>query len=203
MPVKPYGVILAGGRSSRMECGRKPWALLHGEPMLAHVIRRLQPQVQQLLLSCEPGDDALAAFNCRLVSDAVPSHRGPLAGLYSTLRYLHKQQLDGDLMLCPCDAPFIPESLVERLQAAAGQKPGSIAVVSYAGVLQPTFSLWQLQHLPAIEAAVLGRQQGGLKHMLYALPYTVVEWPVSQPPPFYNINTPEQLEKAGDWLGGH
>lgn len=201
-PAKPFGVILAGGRSSRMGVQRKPLVVLNEEPMLAHVIRRLQPQVQQVFLSCEPGDEALAGFDCPLIGDAVSGHRGPLTGLYSTLLYLKEHQLVGGLLLCPCDAPFIPASLVEQLQASALKAPGSVAVVSYEGVLQPTFSLWQTQHLAAIEAAVLGKGQGGLKHMLYALPHTVVEWPIAQPPPFYNINTPEQLAVASEWLAG-
>lgn len=179
---------------------RKPLALLNGEPLLSHIIRRLRPQVEQVLLSCEPDDDALKSFDLALINDAVPRHRGPLAGLYSALLYLNNHQMDDGLMLCPCDAPFIPTTLVEKLQAAAHKAPGSVAVVSYQGVLQPTFSLWQLQHLPAIEAAVLQRGQGGLKHMLYDLPHTVVEWPIAEPPPFYNINTPEQLELASHWL---
>jgi molybdopterin-guanine dinucleotide biosynthesis protein A len=173
---------------------------LNGEPMLAHVIKHLRPQVQQVLLSCEPGDEALAGFNCTMIDDAVPRHRGPLAGLYSALLFLNQHQLDGGLMLCPCDAPFIPTTLVEKLQVAASKAPDSVAVVSYDGVLQPTFSLWQSQHLPSIEAAVLARGQGGLKHMLYDLPHTVVEWPLAEPPPFYNINTPDQLKAASDWL---
>ncbi len=200
MTTRPCGVILAGGRSSRMGGERKPLVLLNGEPMLSHVIRRLKPQVERVLLSCEPDDVTLSGFDCTLVGDAVPRHYGPLAGLYSALLYLNNHQLGGSLMLCPCDAPFIPTTLVERLQAAAHAVPGAVAVVSYEGVLQPTFSLWQSQHLSAIKAAVLDRQQGGLKHMFQTLPYTVVEWPVSQPSPFYNINTPEQLESASEWL---
>lgn len=202
MPAKPYGVILTGGRSSRMGAQRKPLAMLNEEPMLAHVIRRLQPQVQQVFLSCEPDDQALAGFDCPLIGDAVPRHRGPLAGLYSTLLYLKEHQLEDGLMLCPCDAPFIPTSLVEQLQASVRNTPDAVAVVFYDGALQPTFSLWQSQHLVAIEAAILGRGQGGLKHMLYALPHTVVQWPIAQPPPFYNINTPEQLKAASEWLAG-
>lgn len=158
--------------------------------------------MQQLYLSGELGDNALAGFDCPLIGDAIPRHRGPLAGLYSSLLYMNEHQLKGGLMLCPCDAPFIPSSLVEQLQTSALNAAGCVAVVSYDGVLQPTFSLGQSEHLVSIETAILGRGQGGLKHMLYALPHTVVEWPIAEPPPFYNINTPEQLKAAGDWLTG-
>ena len=200
MLIKPAGVILAGGQSSRMGAEAKPLVLLQGKSLLSRVISRLQPQVDQLLLSCEPGESVLSGFGLPLVEDAVERFRGPLTGLYSALRYLDDTQCSNGLMLCPCDAPFIPDDLVERLMSAAGSRNQPIAVVSYQGVLQPTFSLWQNCHLAAIEKAVLNRGQGGLKHMLYALPHVVVEWPTTEPSPFYNINTPKELSTANAWL---
>jgi molybdenum cofactor guanylyltransferase len=200
MPNRPAGVILAGGKSSRMGSERKSLSLLNGETMLSRVIERLKPQVSQVLLSCEPGDEALSGFDLPLVEDALSRYRGPLTGLYSALRFLPVAQREQGLMLCPCDAPFIPEDLVERLLAAAKGNIKPVAVVSYEGILQPTFSLWQGHHLLAVEEAVVAREQGGLKHMLYALPHVVVEWPTVAPPPFYNINTPEDLSKASAWL---
>lgn len=167
---------------------------------MSRVIRRLTPQVSRLVLSCEPGDDELVGFGLSLVEDALPRYRGPLTGLYSALRYLGDSECEHGLMLCPCDAPFIPEDLVARLLLAADDSDKPVAVVSYEGELQPTFSLWQKHHLPAIEEAVVTRGQGGLKHMLYALPHVIVEWPTVEPPPFYNINTPEDLSKANAWL---
>lgn len=200
MPNKPAGVILAGGKSSRMGAERKALSLLNGETLLSRVIERLKPQVSQVWLSCEPGDEALSDFGLPLVEDALPRYRGPLTGLYSALRLLNAAQQEHGLMLCPCDAPFMPEDLVERLLASAEGNDKPVAVVSYEGILQPTFSLWQNHHLAAVEAAVMERGQGGLKHMLYALPHVVVEWPTLEPPPFYNINTPEELSKANAWL---
>lgn len=200
MPDKPAGVILAGGQSSRMGPERKPLSLVHGESLLSRVIKRLKPQVSEVLLSCEPGDDTLSGFNLALVEDILPRHRGPLTGLYSALQFLHDSGREHGLMLCPCDAPFIPGDLVGRLLAAIEGSDKPVAVVSYEGVLQPTFSLWQNHHLAAIKEAVMARGQGGLKHMLYALPHVVVEWPRVEPPPFYNINTPEDLSQANAWL---
>ena len=199
MSVKPYGVVLAGGQSSRMG-EEKSLTMLAGEPMLVHVIKRLIPQVQQVFLSCEPADKSLAKFGCQLIEDEVPRHRGPLAGLYSALLYMQRKRLDSGLLLCPCDAPFIPSSLVEKLQLAVDSAPGCAGVVSYEGFLQPTFSLWGRQHLPVIKEAVMKRGQGGLKRLITTIPHIIVDWPASEPPPFYNINTPEQLDVARQWL---
>jgi molybdopterin-guanine dinucleotide biosynthesis protein A len=197
---RPAGVILAGGRSSRIGVGRKALLELNGRPLLAHVIERLQPQLGSLLLSCESYTDDFDDFGLKIIADILPRHRGPLTGLCSALQHLVANKQDNGLLLCPCDAPFIPLDLVQTLVDADldGSKP--VVVVSYQGVLQPTFSLWHKHHFPVIHEAVVSRGQGGLKHMLHSLPHKIVEWPEAEPSPFFNINTPKELETAATWL---
>jgi len=197
---RPAGVILAGGRSSRMGVGRKALHELNGRPLLAHVIERLQPQLDSLLLSCESDTDAFDDFGIKIIADLLPRHRGPLTGLCSALQHLAEKEQDDGLLLCPCDAPFIPLELAQTLVDVDldGSKP--VVVVSYQGVLQPTFSLWHQHHFPVIHEAVVNRGQGGLKQMLHSLPHKIVEWPEAEPSPFFNINTPRELEAAAAWL---
>jgi molybdopterin-guanine dinucleotide biosynthesis protein A len=197
---KPAGVILAGGRSSRMGVTHKAMLDLKARPLLAHVIERLQPQTDLLMLSCESKTDAFDVFGLPVVADLLPRHRGPLTGLHSALQYLSDKRVNGGLVLCPCDAPFIPVNLVQTLLDAYQRDTESVVVVAYQGVLQPTFSMWQNHHLPAIDDAVINRGRGGLKDMLRSLPHTIVEWPPAEPPPFFNVNTPEELKTAGTWL---
>ena len=204
------GVILAGGRSSRMGGQSKALLPLNNEALLTHVIRRLQPQLGSLLLSTGGPADQLESYALPLVPDLLPRHRGPLTGLCSALQYLNDQNYtdrgyadrgwNGSLVLCPCDAPFIPSDLVEKLLHAAVGSPKPVVVASYEGFLQPTFSLWQRHHLAVIHDAVMKRGDGGLKYMLRLLPHVVVEWVSAEPPPFYNVNTPRELQTAQQWL---
>jgi len=196
----PAGVILAGGRSSRMGGLSKALFPLNDEALLTHVIRRLQPQLGTLLLSTEGPDSELESFGLPLVPDLLPRYRGPLTGLCSALHYLAENDENNGLVLCPCDAPFIPPDLVKRLVNAAEGSPKPVVVASYEGYLQPTFSLWQSHHLPVIHDAVVKRGDGGLKYMLRSLPHVIVEWVSAEPPPFYNVNTPEELQTAEQWL---
>lgn len=199
--IAPTGVILAGGRSSRMGGLSKALFHLDGEALLSHVIRRLQPQLGALLLSTEGADTSLEPFGLPLVPDLLPRYRGPLTGLCSALQYLTDRGWEEGLVLCPCDAPFIPPDLVQRLVSVADEShPKPVAVASYEGFLQPTFSLWQAHHLPMIHDAVVKRGDGGLKYMLQSLPHVIVEWVSAEPPPFYNVNTPEELQTAKEWL---
>lgn len=197
---RPAGVILAGGRSSRMGVTRKALLELNGQPLLKYVIDRLADHLDPLLLSCESETRDFDSFDLAIVPDLLPDYRGPLAGLYSALKYLGDKGHNNGLVLCPCDAPFIPESLVPVLLAAGHSEQGKVIAVSYQGVLQPTFSLWQSHHLPAIREAVVEQGRGGLKHLLTSLPHRLVEWAAVEPSPFFNVNTPEELESAALWL---
>jgi molybdopterin-guanine dinucleotide biosynthesis protein A len=104
------------------------------------------------------------------------------------------------LVLCPCDAPFVPGNLVEVLMDAAAETGQSIVTLEYGGVVQPVFSLWRAGVLKEIETVVLEQGGGGLMFMLGRLDHAVVDWPESGVPPFFNINTPEDLAEAGRLL---
>lgn len=199
-PDKPAGVVLVGGRSSRMGVSHKALVELNGRPLLAHVIDRLQPQLGPMMLSCESKIDEFDSFGLPLVPDLLPHHRGPLTGLCSALQYQADTGQDNGLVLCPCDAPFIPDKLVQTLLDAGQGQDKPVVVISYQGMLQPTFSLWQTQHLPVIREAAINKGMGGLKHVLSLLPNVVVEWEETEPSPFFNVNTPAELESAALWL---
>ena len=181
---KPAGVILAGGRSSRMGVSSKALLDLNGQTLLARVVERLQPYLDPLLLSCESETSEFDSFGLTLIPDLLPNHRGPLTGLCSSLQYLADKGQDTGLVLCPCDAPFIPDELVQMLLDANQGADKPVVVISYQGVLQPTFSLWQNHHLAVTRETLLDKGMGGLKHMLTLLPHTVVEWEEAEPSPF-------------------
>lgn len=197
---RPAGVILAGGRSSRMAVSRKALVELKGQPLLRHVIDRLQAHLDPLLLSSDRETTDFQSFDLTVVPDLLADFHGPLMGLCSALQYLSDKGFNNGLVLCPCDAPFIPDNLVQVLLDARQNENKDVVVISYEGVLQPTFSLWQNQHLPVIREAVLDKGMGGLKHLLMSLPYTTVEWATVEPSPFFNVNTPAELETASLWL---
>jgi molybdopterin-guanine dinucleotide biosynthesis protein A len=183
-----------------MGVGRKALLELNGQSLLTLVADRFRDHVEPLMLSCESETTDFDDYHLPLVPDLVPGFRGPLTGLCSALQFLQDSGHDNGLVLCPCDAPFIPENLVQVLLDAGQGEGGPVVVISYQGVLQPTFSLWRNHHLPVIRDALLEKGAGGLKHMLRVLPHTIVEWEAMEPPPFFNVNTPAELEAAESWL---
>jgi molybdopterin-guanine dinucleotide biosynthesis protein A len=186
--------VLAGGESRRLGVPSKALASLAGMPLVQHVLERLSAQVRSTLLSVQSTEPQLAAWGHELVVDVVQRHRGPLTGLCSAMLRLECRG-DGEwLLLCPCDAPFLPLDLAQRLSEAAVRSGQPVAVV------QPVFSLWSLAVLPEIRRAVLEKGRGGLMQLLDELPHTVMDWPAQQPNPFFNINTPAELAEAGRLL---
>ncbi|NNE04324.1 MAG: molybdenum cofactor guanylyltransferase [Xanthomonadales bacterium] len=192
------GAVLCGGKSSRLG-GDKARAELGGKPLLDHVIERLQPQVEDVVLSVEQDHAGNPDSAYRQVRDLAPSHRGPLIGLYSVLKSLEDSPWQW-LALCPCDAPFLPRDLVDRLLRAAHDAHNAVAVARYDGIVQPTFSVWRADTADAIGALVLEQGRGGLMAMLDRLDYAVEDWEQGEPPPFFNINTPQDLERARQLL---
>jgi molybdopterin-guanine dinucleotide biosynthesis protein A len=173
---------------------------LDGETLLQRVIRRLELHVEPLLLSCASEAGEFRTQGLAIVPDRLPRYRGPLVGLYSALRYLQESGRDTALLLCPCDAPFVPAGLVDRLVDAQQEEERPVVVAAYLGELQPTFSLWHTTHLPVLRDAVEVQGMGGLKQVLKLLPYKTVNWERAEPPPFFNVNSPGDLKAAHLWL---
>ena len=187
------GLILAAGRSSRMGSVNKVQAVLAGKSLLNHVIDRLAPQVDQLVIN---GDSALCgSAGYPLVADALDGFQGPLMGLHSALASDKLRQVTY-LMMVPCDGPFIPTDLVAQLHEQIMAQDADIACVRYEGFAQPTFSLWHKRVAPAVEQALLVKKFGGFKPLLESLNAVYLDWPEQAVSPFFNINTADDLAEA-------
>lgn len=192
------GVILAGGRSRRMGGGFKALAPLGGKPLIRHVIDRLRPQVRTLVLSVEKHVLDLEAIGLPQVEDPSPGSRGPLGGLLSALTNM---EMGCEwMLLAPCDAPFLPLELAERLLNCALDNDQAGCVVRYDSEIQPTFSLWHRRLLPRLQEAVLEGDMAGFKQFLRDTPVATLDWESSDLSPFFNVNDPDALVEAARLL---
>lgn len=184
MPPGTFGVILAGGLSRRMGGGDKPLRMLGGRPMLAHVIERLAPQCADIAINANGDPARFAAFGLPVWPDTVPGNPGPLAGI---LAAMESSPLPW-VVTVTGDAPFLPSDLVARLHGAGA----ALACAASGGRTHPPVALWPRRLAGELRAAILdGERRVGAWAARHGV--ATVEWDGD---PFFNVNTPEELEAA-------
>lgn len=192
----PLGVILAGGRGTRMGGGDKGLRLLGGRPMMDHVIARLAPQCADLAINANGDPARFDAFDLPILPDSLPDHPGPLAGVLAGLDWAADQGA-GAIVTAAADTPFFPRGLVMRLQGAAGPSGLAIAATRDGENLwrQPVFGLWPVALRRDLRAAL----QGGLRKIVHWTDKHhagLAEFNADPFDPFFNINTPDDLLQA-------
>ncbi len=186
------GLVLAGGRGSRMGGVDKGLQLHRGQALAQHALRRLAPQVGELLVSANRNRDAYAAMGARVVADAQADHPGPLAGLAAGLAHCRTPYL----ACVPCDSPNFPLDLVPRLAAALDESRAEVAVAAtfeYGQLRgQPVFCLLQRGLLPSLLAFLLGGQRK-VEHWIALHRCASVRFDDTSA--FCNVNTLDELQQ--------
>jgi molybdopterin-guanine dinucleotide biosynthesis protein A len=195
------GVILAGGQSRRMGGGDKALLDLGGKPMLAHVIARLAGQVQPLAISANGDPVRFRPFGLPVLADAAGDFAGPLAGVLAGLRWARTEGASF-VVTVPSDSPFIPLDLVARLTDAVLSAPSRFAVAASGGRVHPVAGLWPIDMAEVIEAA-LARDERRVQAFVEKAGAAVVSFEdvsigEARVDPFFNANTPEELQAARD-----
>ena len=131
------GVILAGGRATRMGGVDKGLVQIGGRPMIAWVVDTLRSQVADVLINANRNHDTYRGFGCDVVDDGDSEFRGPLAGMASGMRRAHTPYI----AVVPCDSPLLHGGLVQRLHDAARASGAPIAAAHDGERLQPVFAL--------------------------------------------------------------
>ena len=182
------GIVLAGGQGRRMGGVDKGLQLLHGKPMVAAVLARLAPQVDEILINANQNLEAYARFGHRVVPDAVGGFAGPLAGLHAGL----SEARHALVLTVPCDSPFLPPDLFFRLQKQIGEK--DLAVARTGDQPHPVFALVRSSVLKNLENFLAG---GGRKIDAWYGSLKVIEVPFDdEAAAFRNINTRDELDSA-------
>ena len=131
------GVILSGGRATRMGGVDKGLIPVNGRPMITWVIDVLRPQVAEILVNANRSLDEYRALGYPVIDDGDREFRGPLAGIASGLRAAERKYV----AFAPCDSPLVCADLVPRLHAALSSEGARIAVAHDGERLQPVFAL--------------------------------------------------------------
>ena len=184
------GLILAGGRGTRMGGADKGLQLFRGLPMVQHVMQRLAPQVGNLLVNANQHLAEYQQFGHPVWPDATQDFAGPLAGLQAGLLHCETPYL----VSAPCDSPLLPDDLVARLFEGLQQANADIAVAVTVRDKQrhPVFCLMRRSVLDSL-TAYLARGERKMDFWLATL--ATVEVPFDDDAAFCNINTAEELQQ--------
>ena len=190
------GLVLAGGRGTRMGQVDKGLQNFNGMPMAQHVAMRLSPQVGELIINANQHLATYQAFGAIVCPDLIEGFVGPLAGLHAGLTHCKTDYL----ISAPCDSPFLPSNLVERLSAALLINDADLAVATTTEIengierkqAHPVFSLMKASLLPHLSQFL---QEGGRKVNAWYASLHVAEVNFEDNAAFRNINTLDELRQ--------
>lgn len=191
------GVILAGGRGSRMGGADKGMQNFNGIPLALHTLMRFGPQVGEVLINANRNLSAYESFGVPVWPDALPDYAGPLAGFLTGLEHCETPYL----ATVPCDTPLFPGDLVARLAQALEREQAEIAMAAAReedGQLrnQPVFCLLRRELL---ESLVRFTHGGGRKIDAWTAQHKTVavafDQPGDDPRAFFNANTLAELHQ--------
>ena len=199
------GILLAGGKSSRMGGGDKCLLPLTGRPILAHVIERLKPQVAELIISANGDPARFSAFGLPVVEDRLGGYAGPLAGILAGLEWARTNRPESRFAITAAsDTPFLPADLVDRLCSASGEGAPNLAVARSADGMHPVFGLWPVTLAPDLEASLISRERKVSdwvrRHQAREVMFPPLEIGSRTIDPFFNINRAHDLAAAEAFL---
>lgn len=194
---KLSGLILSGGRATRMGGVDKGLVNFHGKPLIAHVIERLAPQVDELFINANRELETYKTFGLPVFTDETQNFSGPLAGFQLALKHATYDYV----CIVPCDSPFLPENLVQKLFVALLEKNADIAVAASDQNNHPVFCLCKKNVLPSLETFIQSRQ-GKVNAWQKSLRYVEVDF--TEPDDngstkaFLNLNTLQDLNQLSN-----
>lgn len=189
------GIILAGGQGRRMASSEnsvsngveKGLVNFLNQPMVAHVAQRLQPQVNEIIISANNANERYAALGYPVIRDEVSGYAGPLAGLHAAMQVAKNHYV----LTVPCDSPLLPLDLAQRLSAALVASGAEIAIAQTAMQIHPVFCLCSRSLRPHLEHYLA---HGGRKFEAWVASLNAISVAFDENPhAFANINTPQDL----------
>jgi molybdopterin-guanine dinucleotide biosynthesis protein A len=196
------GLILAGGRGSRMGGIDKGLQNFHGQPLALHALKRLQIQrdrqgqpLAEVMINANRNLTTYESFGAPVWPDTLDGYAGPLAGFMTGLAHCATPLL----LTVPCDTPLFALDLLQRMHTALHHERADLAMAAACeedGQLraQPVFCLMRVTLLPSL---ITFTQQGGRKidawtalHRTVLVPFNAAS---DKPQAFFNANTAAQL----------
>jgi molybdopterin-guanine dinucleotide biosynthesis protein A len=197
MTIETFGLVLAGGLARRMGGGDKALIRIGSETILQRALARLTPQVSGVVLNANGDPARFAAFELPVVADSVPDFAGPLAGILAGLDWVAANRPDiAWVASVPGDCPFLPRDLVARLHAARSAENKPLACAHSGDWRHPVVGLWQVALRDDLRHAITVEDLRKIEVWTARHGVALADWPTEPVDPFFNVNTPDDVERA-------
>ena len=196
------GIILAGGLSRRMGGGDKGLLMLGETSIIERVIDKISPQVGSLAININGDSSRFPDYKLPIIPDSIKGYLGPLSGILAGMEWAFKNG-NRYIATVAADTPFLPDDLIKRLHAMVKSKNLNIGIAASRILsgddvfIHPTFGIWEVALKDDLRDALANDTR---KIMFWAkkfkLDYYYFDTSDKLSDPFFNINTPDDLEEA-------
>ncbi|HEY8268262.1 MAG TPA: molybdenum cofactor guanylyltransferase MobA [Xanthobacteraceae bacterium] len=193
------GLVLAGGRATRMGGGDKTLLKVGGATILQRVLARIRPHCTAIVLNANGDPSRFAAYELPVVADEVPDFAGPLAGILAGLEWAAREHPKTEwIASVPGDCPFLPSDLIPRLHETRTAEGRLLACARSGEWRHPVVALWPVALRIDLRRALFDEDLHKIELFTGRYGVAVAEWPDRPVDPFMNVNTPEDLAAAAD-----
>jgi molybdenum cofactor guanylyltransferase len=197
MTIETFGLVLAGGLARRMGGGDKALIRIGSETILERALTRLTGQVSGFVLNANGDPARFASFGLPVVADSVPDFAGPLAGILAGLDWVAANKPNIEWVVSvPGDCPFLPRDLVAKLHAARITNGKMLACAHSGDWRHPVVGLWHVALREDLRHAITVEDLRKIEVWTGRHGVALADWPTEPVDPFFNVNTPEDVEKA-------
>ena len=195
------GVILAGGQGRRMGGVDKALIPLGGTTLIERAVARASVQVADLIINANGDPKRFAHLGLPVVPDSVGGFVGPIAGVLAGFGWMRANRPTARwLASFACDCPFFPTDMVERLIAKASGDGVKVAIAESGSQHHPVFAVWSADLSVSAEDVLVKRGLRKMDDFVALFPNVRGRFENDPIDPFANINTPEELAFAEDYI---
>lgn len=188
------GVILTGGKSSRMNNQNKSFLKIGDQFFIEKIINNLKQKLDVICINANQDIDRYEDFNLEIIEDAIKGYKGPLAGLHSVMNHYKDFSDDTWFVIFPTDAPIIDNNIIE-LFCSINDKNCQAYISKIDDLIEPMFSFWSIKSFDYLDKIL--RDNDGYKIMKYAeeIGFEYLNFKRKNEADFFNVNSPEDYEK--------
>lgn len=195
-------VVLAGGEGRRMGGEDKARIELDGRPLVQHVIDRIAPQAHKLAISCHSSPERFADLSVPVIPDEFNERLGPIGGILSALDWAAEHVPDAEhILTVPTDTPFLPADLVRRLKFAREMADLNMACACSGDQIHPVIALWPVAIRDVLRRSLERAPERNVRNWARRIGCAYAIWQSEHDDPFFNINTPADLDEAEHRFG--